>query len=130
MDAAEITALLVEGTTMEGPHWTEPARVLTAKRRGSRIEVQAVGTLTKRLWTKLLKPGEFTTDDTDGTDKRNPIRDIRDIRGSSFLLSVWSGTWWGWVIGSRQQRVLTTDGTDSTDCELIRVIREIRGSLV
>ncbi|HEY7533351.1 MAG TPA: DEAD/DEAH box helicase [Nitrospiraceae bacterium] len=53
---------LTEGTILEGPHWTEPVKVLTAKARGSRIEVQAVGTHTKRLWTKLLKPEEF--DDT------------------------------------------------------------------
>ncbi len=34
---------LSEGTILEGPHWTEPVKVLTAKARGSRIEVQAVG---------------------------------------------------------------------------------------
>jgi superfamily II DNA or RNA helicase len=50
---------LTEGTILEGPHWTEPVKVLMAKARGSRIEVQAVGTHTKRLWTKLLKPEEF-----------------------------------------------------------------------
>ena len=50
---------LTEGTVLEGPHWTEPVKVLTAKTRGSRIEVQAVGMHTKRLWTKLLKPEEF-----------------------------------------------------------------------
>lgn len=33
--------------------------MLTAKTRGSRVEVTAVGTLTKRLWTKLLRPHEF-----------------------------------------------------------------------
>ena len=55
---------LTEGTVIEGPHWTEPVKVLTAKSRGSRIEVQAVGTHTKKLWTKLLKPDEF-----DGTIK-------------------------------------------------------------
>jgi hypothetical protein len=33
--------------------------VLTAKARGSRVEVQAVGLHSKRLWTKLLKPNEF-----------------------------------------------------------------------
>jgi len=53
-----------EGTVLEGPHWTEPVKVLTAKSRGSRIEVQAVGTHTKKLWTKLIKPDEF-----DGTIK-------------------------------------------------------------
>jgi superfamily II DNA or RNA helicase len=50
---------LTEGTILDGPHWTEPVKVLTAKARGSRIEVQAVGTHTKRLWTKLLRPEEF-----------------------------------------------------------------------
>jgi len=59
MNAGEIAGRLTEGTILEGPHWTEPVRVLTAKQRGSRIEVQAVGTHTKRLWTKLLKPEEF-----------------------------------------------------------------------
>jgi len=60
--SADILNKLTEGTVLEGPHWTEPVKVLTAKARGSRIEVQAVGTHTKRLWTKLLKPEEF--DDT------------------------------------------------------------------
>jgi superfamily II DNA or RNA helicase len=50
---------LTEGTILEGAHWTEPVKILTAKARGSRIEVQAVGMHTKRLWTKLLKPEEF-----------------------------------------------------------------------
>jgi len=50
---------LGEGSILEGPHWTEPVKVLTATARGSRIEVQAVGTHTKKLWTKLLKPEEF-----------------------------------------------------------------------
>ena len=43
MGADEILAQLTEGTVLEGPHWTEPVRVLTAKGRGSRFEVQAVG---------------------------------------------------------------------------------------
>lgn len=55
MDAAETTALLTEGTILEGPHWTQPVRVLTAKRRGSRIEVQADATEPTVLW--LLKCG-------------------------------------------------------------------------
>lgn len=61
MNAQELLALLTEGTTLEGPHWTEPVRVLTAKARGPRIEVQAVGLNTKRLWTKLLNPEDFNT---------------------------------------------------------------------
>jgi len=43
MTADEILARLTDGTVLEGPHWTEPVKVLTAKARGSRIEVQAVG---------------------------------------------------------------------------------------
>ncbi len=50
MGSADITWLLTEGAILEGPHWTEPVKVLTAKTRGSRVEVTAVGTLTKRLW--------------------------------------------------------------------------------
>ena len=52
---------LTEGTILDGPHWTEPVKGLTAKTRGSRIEVQAVGTRTRHLWTKLLKPEEFAS---------------------------------------------------------------------
>ena len=59
MTTNNILNQLTEGTVLEGPHWTEPVRVLTAKARGSRIEVQAVGMHTKRLWTKLLKSEEF-----------------------------------------------------------------------
>jgi hypothetical protein len=57
--ADEILAQLTEGTVLEGPHWTEPVKVLTAKGRGSRVEVQAVGLHTKRLWNKLLKAEDF-----------------------------------------------------------------------
>lgn len=59
MNPEEVLRQLVEGTTLEGPHWTEPVRVLTAKARGSRIEVQAVGLTSRRLWTKLLKADDF-----------------------------------------------------------------------
>jgi superfamily II DNA or RNA helicase len=59
MNANQISNLLTEGTVLEGPHWTEPVRVLTAKVRGHRIEVQAVGVNTKRLWNKLLNAEEF-----------------------------------------------------------------------
>ncbi len=55
MNSDQILAQLTEGTTLEGPHWTEPVKVLTAKSRGSRIEVQAVGTHTQKLWKKLLR---------------------------------------------------------------------------
>jgi len=59
MTPNDILSQLSEGTILEGPHWTEPVRVLTAKARGSRIEIQAVGLNTKRLWTKLLNADEF-----------------------------------------------------------------------
>jgi hypothetical protein len=54
MEADELLGQLIEGSILEGPHWTEPVKVLTAKGRGSRMEVHAVGLLTKRLWEKLL----------------------------------------------------------------------------
>ncbi len=59
MTAEQVLRQLEQGATLEGPHWTEPVRVLTAKARGSRIEVQAVGLRTRRLWTKLLKADDF-----------------------------------------------------------------------
>jgi hypothetical protein len=46
---------LSEGAILEDPHWTEPMGVLTSKAWGSRIEVQAAGLNTKRLWTRLLR---------------------------------------------------------------------------
>jgi hypothetical protein len=59
MTVQELLPQLTDGTTLEGPHWAEPVRVLTAKTRGPRVEVQAVGLNTRRLWTKLLNPDEF-----------------------------------------------------------------------
>ena len=59
MNTNDILNKLSEGTILEGPYWTEPVRVLTAKARGGRVEVQAVGTHTQKLWKKLLKPEEF-----------------------------------------------------------------------
>ncbi|MBI2806091.1 MAG: DUF3883 domain-containing protein [Planctomycetes bacterium] len=59
MNVEQILRQLEQGATLDGPHWTEPVRVLTAKARGTKIEVQAVGLRTKRLWTKLLKVEEF-----------------------------------------------------------------------
>jgi len=38
MDVDEILAQLTEGTILEGPHWTEPVKVLTARVRERRIE--------------------------------------------------------------------------------------------
>jgi len=55
----DLLSQLSEGTVLEGPHWTEPVKVLTAKARGTRIEVRAVGLHTEKLWTKLLKDEDF-----------------------------------------------------------------------
>ena len=59
MTADNILSQLTVGTVLEGPHWTEAVRVLAARARGARIEVQAAGILSNRLWTKLLKPEDF-----------------------------------------------------------------------
>ena len=60
MSIDDIIRKLADGATLEGPHWTEPVKVLAVKARGSRVEVQAVGLHTKRLWNKLLKAEDFT----------------------------------------------------------------------
>jgi hypothetical protein len=59
MSIDEIPQKLSDGATLEGPHWSEPVKVLTVKARGARVEVQAVGLHTKRLWNKLLKAEDF-----------------------------------------------------------------------
>jgi len=59
MTIDEILGRLGHGTTLEGPFFTEPVRILSAKSRGTRIEVQAVGLHSKQLWTKLLKAEDF-----------------------------------------------------------------------
>ena len=43
MDAGQVLMQFTEGTVLEGPHWTEPVKMPTAKARSGRIEVQAVG---------------------------------------------------------------------------------------
>jgi superfamily II DNA or RNA helicase len=68
---------LAEGATLEGPHWTEPVRVLTAKVRGTKIEVQAVGLHSKRLWTKLLRAEEF-----DGTIRVTQVGQLAALNGN------------------------------------------------
>jgi hypothetical protein len=55
----EIIRQLADRATLEGPHWTEPVKVLAVKARGLRFEVQAVGLQTERLWNKLLKAADF-----------------------------------------------------------------------
>ena len=61
MNAEELVRQLSEGTTLEGPLWTEPVKVLTARARGTRVEVRAVGLHSKQLWEKLLKVEDFTS---------------------------------------------------------------------
>ncbi|MGO9108387.1 MAG: hypothetical protein ACLP9L_04065 [Thermoguttaceae bacterium] len=68
---------LTEGTILEGPHWTEPVKVLTAKVRGHRVEIQAVGVNTKRLWTKLLNADEF-----DGVIKLTLAGELAALNGN------------------------------------------------
>ena len=77
MNANNILNQLTEGTILEGPHWTEPVRVLTAKVRGHRIEIQAVGVNTKRLWTKLLNAEEF-----DSVIKLTPAGELAALDGN------------------------------------------------
>src|SRR5947207_6279218 len=77
MNPEHVLQQLSEGATLEGPHWTEPVRVLTAKARGSKIEVQAVGLHTKRLWTKLLKAEEF-----DGTIRITQAGQLAALNGN------------------------------------------------
>jgi hypothetical protein len=76
MAAQRFIQKLGEGATLEGPHWTEPVKVLTARLRGTRIEVQAVGLHSKKLWTKLL-----TADDLDGKVKITPAGELSALNG-------------------------------------------------
>jgi superfamily II DNA or RNA helicase len=78
MTAQEILPLLAEGATLQGPHWTEPVKVLTAKALGPKIEVQAVGLNTTRLWTKLLNAEDF-----DGTVKITAAGQLAALNGNS-----------------------------------------------
>ncbi|HVC98494.1 MAG TPA: helicase-related protein [Pirellulales bacterium] len=73
----ELLVQLAEGTILEGPHWTEPVKVLISKARGSRIEVRAVGIHTRRLWNKLL-----TADDFDGKVTITPSGRLAALDGN------------------------------------------------
>ncbi len=59
MSIDEILQQLTDGATLEGPHWTEPVKVLAVKVWGTKIEVQAEGLHSRRLWKKLLKADDF-----------------------------------------------------------------------
>jgi len=45
---------ITEGAVLEGPYWTEPVRVLSAKIRASRVEVHAIGVHTRQHSAKLI----------------------------------------------------------------------------
>jgi len=74
----EILRQLADGATLEGPHWTEPVKVLAVKVRGTRVEVQAVGLHTKRLWNKLLKAEDF-----DGAIKITQAGELAALTGNA-----------------------------------------------
>jgi SNF2 family DNA or RNA helicase len=59
MTTDEILKRLVDGAILEGPFFSEPVKILSAKARGTRIEIQAVGLYSKQLWNKLLKAKDF-----------------------------------------------------------------------
>lgn len=77
MTIDEILQQLADGATLDGPHWTEPVKVLAVKARGARVEVQAVGLHTKRLWNKLLKAEDF-----DGAIKITLAGDLAALTGN------------------------------------------------
>ena len=43
MDDRQVLTQLSAGAVLESPPWTEPVKVLTAKARGSQIELQEIG---------------------------------------------------------------------------------------
>ena len=45
---------ITEGTILEGPYWQEPVGVLSAKVRANRIEVDAIGVLSRQHSAKLI----------------------------------------------------------------------------
>lgn len=101
---------LTEGTILEGPHWTETVKVLTAKARGRRIEIQAVGTHTKRLWTKLLKPEEF--DDAIKVTSAGASSATSSMFGSSELLEEYTQNCFGHHRRRSAKKQLNSDLTD------------------
>src|SRR5947209_10180818 len=74
----DILQQLADGATLEGPHWTEPVKVLAVKVWGAKVEVQAEGLHTRRLWKKLLK-----ADDFDGSVKITPCGKLAGLTGNS-----------------------------------------------
>ena len=50
---------LAEGTVLEGPHWPEPVRILSVKKRARRLEIHAIGLHTRQHSAKLIAVDEF-----------------------------------------------------------------------
>lgn len=57
----EPAIIITEGAVLEGPHWTEPVRVLSAKVRASRVEVHAIGVHTRQHSAKLIPLADVGT---------------------------------------------------------------------
>ncbi|HWE00892.1 MAG TPA: helicase-related protein [Tepidisphaeraceae bacterium] len=77
MNATELVSHLSQGTVLEGPHWPEPVRVLTVKVRGNRLDVQAVGIHSKKLWSKLVNAEDFS-----GKIKITQAADVASLSGN------------------------------------------------
>jgi superfamily II DNA or RNA helicase len=58
-DASRPPVELQEGAILEGSHWPESVRVISAKQRASRIEIHAIGVHSRRHFAKLLSLDEF-----------------------------------------------------------------------
>ena len=50
-----------EGAILEGPHWTEPVRVLSVKLRARRLEVHAIGIQSRQHSAKLIPLADIGT---------------------------------------------------------------------
>lgn len=50
---------LAEGAVLRGPFWSEPVRVLIAKKRGNQIEIKAMGMRTHRFYPKIIDIPDF-----------------------------------------------------------------------
>lgn len=77
MSIDDILQQLADGATLEGPHWTEPVKVLAVKVWGAKVEVRAEGLHTRRLWKKLLK-----VDDFNGSVKITPAGKLAGLIGN------------------------------------------------
>jgi hypothetical protein len=100
----EVVRHLADGATLEGPHWTEPVKVLAVKARGSRLEVQAVGLHTKRLWNKLLKAEDF-----DGAVKITQAGELAALTGNPTHFRLAAEAWCGIMLSAIRCRIEQAD---------------------